>query len=80
MGFNFHRAAPPEVLFAILTICSFTALLAGNLVGSGKIISFVFGLGDHAGVWIASLLIWGYTVAGGLVSVAYTDCLQAMIG
>ena len=32
------------------------------------------------GVWIASLLIWGYTVAGGLVSVAYTDCLQAMIG
>mgnify|MGYP002019485545 CR=1 FL=1 len=55
-------------------------MLAGNLVGSGKIISFVFGLGDHAGVWIASLLIWGYTVAGGLVSVAYTDCLQAMIG
>ena len=30
--------------------------------------------------WIVTLAIWLYTVAGGLISVAYTDVAQATIG
>ena len=70
-----------ECLFSCLAIFSFLALLAGNLVGTGKILNFVFQIGDPMfGVWIATLCIWVYTVAGGLVSVAYTDCMQAALG
>lgn len=33
-----------------------------------------------AGVWTAAIIIWAYTVSGGLFSVAYTDVFQAIIG
>ena len=44
---------------------------------SGRIIAFIFGLDPIPGIWITTAAIWLYTVSGGLISVAYTDCLQA---
>ncbi len=78
----FRRSFGPlaEVLFSLLAITSFLMLLGGNLVGSGRIIAYVFGLNEAPGVWITCFCIWLYTVAGGLFSVAYTDVLQAAIG
>ena len=69
-----------EVFFSVLTIVSFLFLLAGNLVGAGRIVNFLFDLGDVPGVWICCAAVWMYTVAGGLFSVAYTDIVQAIIG
>jgi Na+/proline symporter len=69
-----------EVLVSIVTIISFLFLLAGNLVGCGKIVSFLFDIDEIAAIIISTFLIWGYSCAGGLVSVAYTDVAQAIIG
>jgi len=71
-----------ELLFSVLSIVSFLCLLAGNLVGSGKIVSHLFFKGDDEvpGIWICALCVWLYTVAGGLFSVAFTDIGQAFIG
>jgi len=69
-----------EVLFSGLAICSFLFLLGGNLVGSGRIIAYLFGFDEVPGIWVTTFAIWLYTVAGGLISVAYTDVVQAIIG
>ena len=69
-----------EVFFSILTIVSFLFLLAGNLVGAGRIVNFLFDLDDVAGIWICCVCVWAYTIAGGLFSVAYTDVAQAALG
>lgn len=55
-------------------------LLAGNLVGMGAILSYLWGISTQGGVWTASVIIWAYTVSGGLFSVAYTDVFQAVVG
>lgn len=69
-----------EILLSCATIISFMMLLAGNLVGMGTILSYVWGVSSVAGVWIAATIIWAYTVSGGLFSVAYTDVFQAIVG
>mmetsp|Transcript_7377 Transcript_7377/g.13099 ORF Transcript_7377/g.13099 Transcript_7377/m.13099 type:complete len:904 (-) Transcript_7377:200-2911(-) len=68
-----------EVLCSVITIISFNFLLAGNLVGCGKIVSFLFDIPDILGILLSTLLIWAYASAGGLFSVAYTDVAQAAI-
>jgi len=71
-----------EIVFSILSITSFLCLLAGNLVGAGKVISHLFfDQGNEIpGIWICAICVWLYTVAGGLFSVAYTDIVQACLG
>lgn len=68
------------MLFSILAITSFLFLLGGNLVGAGRIVAYIFNLDEIPGIWITTLAIWLYTIAGGLISVAYTDVGQALIG
>lgn len=70
----------PELLFSLFTIVSFMMLLAGNLVGMGVILGYLWGIETVAGIWIASSIVWAYTVSGGLFSVAYTDVAQGLIG
>eukprot|EP00746_Dinoflagellata_sp_MGD_P134621 gnl/MRDRNA2_/MRDRNA2_68479_c0_seq1.p1 gnl/MRDRNA2_/MRDRNA2_68479_c0~~gnl/MRDRNA2_/MRDRNA2_68479_c0_seq1.p1 ORF type:complete len:868 (-),score=136.05 gnl/MRDRNA2_/MRDRNA2_68479_c0_seq1:480-3083(-) len=69
-----------EIITSITTMISFLFLLAGNLVGCGKILSFLFDLSVEAGIISSTALIWAYSAAGGLFSVAYTDIGQAAIG
>jgi hypothetical protein len=69
-----------EVLVALVSITSFIMLLAGNLVGMGFVCSYVWGTSKELGIWLAALIIWTYTVGGGLYSVAYTDIIQGAIG
>ena len=68
-----------ECVFSLLGITSFICLLGGNLVGSGRIIGYIFGIDVIAGIWITTAAVWLYTIAGGLVSVAYT-VFQAAVG
>uniref|UniRef100_A0A7S0FMD7 Uncharacterized protein n=1 Tax=Pyrodinium bahamense TaxID=73915 RepID=A0A7S0FMD7_9DINO len=69
-----------EVLVSLVTLISFIFLLAGNLVGCGKIVSFLFGIDQFIGIMLATIMIWVYSAAGGLLSVAYTDIAQALVG
>lgn len=70
-----------ELLASLVTLISFLFLLAGNLVGAGKILGFLLSVDSPIlGIWIAAILIWLYTIAGGLFSVAYTDVGQAIVG
>ena len=69
-----------EVLVSITTVISFMMLLAGNLVGMGVILAYLWGMSESGAIWISSAIIWSYTVSGGLFSVAYTDVLQGGVG
>jgi Na+/proline symporter len=69
-----------ECIFSVLSITSFNCLLGGNLVGCGRIVGYTFGIDVVTGIWITTLAVWLYTVAGGIVSIAYTDVAQAAIG
>lgn len=61
-----------EIMVSICTIISFICLLAGNLVGMGTIIGYFMKISMQGAVWLSAGLIWSYTVAGGLFSVAAT--------
>ena len=69
-----------EVMVSCATIVSFIMLLAGNLVGMGNVLSYVWGISQTAGVWTSAAIIWAYTVTGGAFSVAYTDVCQGIFG
>jgi Na+/proline symporter len=69
-----------EVLVSIAAIISFMMLLAGNLVGMGVILSYVWGFSLEAAIWTTFIIIWAYTISGGLFSVAYTDVVQGIMG
>lgn len=69
-----------EVFGACITITSFLALLAGNLVGCGTILSFLFGLTLKGGITVGGIIMFLYTASGGILSVAYSDVAQASLG
>mmetsp|Transcript_21613 Transcript_21613/g.33890 ORF Transcript_21613/g.33890 Transcript_21613/m.33890 type:complete len:671 (+) Transcript_21613:33-2045(+) len=70
-----------EVMVSLCTIISFLCLLAGNLVGMGNIIHYLYGdISLSASVWVSAGVVLAYTITGGLFSVAYTDVFQATIG
>uniref|UniRef100_A0A7S3K6Q6 Uncharacterized protein n=1 Tax=Aureoumbra lagunensis TaxID=44058 RepID=A0A7S3K6Q6_9STRA len=69
-----------EVIGGSVCIVSFCALLAGNLVGCGTILAFLFGVSLKEGILISGILMFLYTVCGGILSVAYSDIAQSTLG
>ena len=69
-----------EVLVSLTCITSFLMLLAGNLVGMGFVTAYTWGISQSSGIFISALLIWAYTVGGGLFAAAYTDVVQGAFG
>ena len=69
-----------EVLVSIATVISFMMLLAGNLLGMGVIVAYLWNISQETGIWISFVITWTYTISGGLYSVAYTDVFQALAG
>jgi solute:Na+ symporter, SSS family len=69
-----------EVMVSCVSLASFMFLLAGNLVGQGFISAYCWGVSPTVGIWVAAAIVWGYTVTGGLFSVAYTDVVQGLVG
>ncbi|MFC5379302.1 sodium:solute symporter family protein [Aquipuribacter nitratireducens] len=68
-----------EVLSSVLMVVSFGILLAGNLVAGGLILDRFLGTGYALGVVLLVAVILTYTVAGGMISDAYTAALQMII-
>ena len=69
-----------EVVGGTLTIVSFLALLAGNLVGCGTILAFLFGLTLKEAIIVSGTVMFLYTASGGILSVAYSDIAQSSLG
>ena len=75
--FFFRRFdATTELVVSVMMGFSFVLLVAGNFAGSGWILSAVFDM-DYTYALIAiAVLVFIYTVAGGLFSCAATDIVQ----
>lgn len=72
-----------ELLVAILTICCFTVLIAGNLSAVAWIVSVATGWSYVTSLIFSTAIIVAYTMAGGLYSAIWTDLFQihvALIG
>ncbi|WP_229772806.1 sodium:solute symporter family protein [Halarchaeum nitratireducens] len=68
-----------EVLSSGVMLLAYAFLLAGNLVAGGYLFQIFLGFDYTIGVVAIAAIIFSYTVAGGLFSVAYTDVIQAGI-
>lgn len=68
-----------EVLSSLLMILGFCILLAGNLVAGGYLFSTFMGTSYGVGVALIAAIVFVYTVAGGLIAVAYTDFIQVSV-
>ena len=68
-----------EVLASIIMVLSFAILLGGNLVAGGYLFQKFLGTSYTQGVLIIASIIFVYTIAGGLIAVAYTDIIQIIV-
>jgi Na+/proline symporter len=55
-------------------------LLSLSLLHASSSSSPVWGIPEAQAVWVSALVVWAYTVSGGLFSVAYTDVVQGAMG
>ena len=68
-----------EVLAAPTMVVSFCILLAGNLLAGGYLFKAFMGTSYLTGVLLIAAIMLLYTFPGGLLSVVYTDLLQASL-
>jgi len=68
-----------ELLVSLVTLVTFSVLLAGNLAAVGWIVSVVSGWSYGASLVFGALVVFTYTVAGGLYAAIWTDFLQIYI-
>lgn len=53
-----------ELITSLICVVSFIFLLSSNLVGLGSITSYLWGISERAGIWIAAFIVWSYTIGG----------------
>lgn len=68
-----------EFVASLVMVLSFSFLLAGNLVAGGYLFETFLGTSYTAGVMLIAIIVFIYTVSGGLFAVAYTDAIQVAI-
>jgi len=68
-----------ELIAACIMSVSFSFLLAGNLVAGGYMFQTFLGTSYIGGITLLAVLVFAYTVSGGLFAVAYTDAMQIVI-
>ena len=77
--FGRRYGKPTELLVSLVTILSFTVLIAGNLSAVAWVLSVVSGQSYLTSLVIATLVIVTYTIAGGLYAAVWTDFLQIYV-
>lgn len=68
-----------EVVASLIMVLSFSFLLAGNLVAGGFLFETFLGTSYGAGIVLIALIVFIYTVAGGLFADAYTSGIQVAV-
>ena len=66
-----------EMLVGVLMSLSFMTLLAGNISGGAWVLATIFGWEYLTALIIISIIVFFYTIAGGLWSVVATDVAQS---
>lgn len=69
-----------EVCVSLICCASFIALLAGNLVGMATILGYLGNIDQTSAIFTSGIVLFIYTISGGLFSVAYTDVVQSVVG
>ena len=65
-----------EILVSIISIIGFTIMDAGCIAGAGWVLAWVFPVTLVQGMLIMAVVVFIYTLAGGIFSCAATDILQ----
>ena len=74
------RSRTLRIVSMVVILFFYTAYLAAQLVGAGKILHGTFpGLSPFWGVVIGVAVIVGYTLLGGFLAVAWTDLIQGLL-
>jgi sodium/proline symporter len=63
----------------VVILLFYTAYVAAQLVGAGKILHATFGLDPRLGLLIGALVVVFYTLMGGFLAVAWTDLVQGLL-
>jgi len=67
-------------LFSMIAILFFyTAYVAAQLHGAGKILNATFGMRPMTGIMIGAAVVVFYTLMGGFLAVAWTDLVQGLL-
>lgn len=65
-----------KLLGAIPIILAFTAIVGYQMKAVGYVLEIIMNIDPKLGLFIGAVVVIGYTVAGGMLSVAYTDVVQ----
>jgi sodium/proline symporter len=57
----------------------YTAYVAAQLVGAGKVLKATFGLDPRVGLVVGAVIVVFYTLMGGFLAVAWTDLIQGLL-
>ncbi|MFH1725453.1 MAG: sodium/proline symporter [Elusimicrobiota bacterium] len=68
-----------RVFSAVVLVVFVTAYLSAQLTATGKAFDMFLGVPYKWGVALGMIIILAYTVAGGFVAVAWSDCLQGVL-
>lgn len=73
------RSPAAQGLAAVSILIAVVGYMATNLLALGLVIDAIFNTGVGWGIWIGTLIILGYSVAGGIMAGVYTDVFQGSL-
>ena len=68
-----------RIVSMVVILFFYTAYVAAQLHGAGKILHATFGLSPMTGILIGTTVVVFYTLAGGFLAVAWTDLIQGLL-
>ncbi len=68
-----------QILCAVVFLVAYTVYSASSLKACGTLFSTVIGIDATLAMWIAAIIIVGYTFLGGFSAVCWTDFFQGML-
>ena len=73
------RSRSLRIVSMVVILLFYTAYVAAQLVGAGKILHASFGLDPRVGLLIGAVVVVFYTLMGGFLAVAWTDLVQGLL-
>lgn len=68
-----------QVICAVVFIVAYTIYSASSIKACGTLFNTVMGIDETLAMWIATVIIVGYTFLGGFSAVCWTDFFQGML-
>ena len=68
-----------RIVSMIVILLFYTAYVAAQLNGAGKILNATFGINPVTGILIGTAVVVFYTLMGGFLAVAWTDLVQGLL-